>query len=61
MLQAGYWMARYDSRDWMLDGVTATTMPNMLTMGFALPQHRLNVLCLALRYKFQPRRLSHGL
>jgi MtrB/PioB family decaheme-associated outer membrane protein len=51
-LQAGYWMERYDSRDWMLDGVAPSTIPNMLTMGLQAPQYHVNVVRLSLRYKF---------
>ena len=51
-LQAGYWMERYDSKDWMLDGVAPSTIPNMLTMGLQAPQYRVNVLRLSARYKF---------
>jgi len=51
-LQAGYWMERYDSRDWMLDGVAPATIPNMLTMGLQAPQYHVNVVRLSLRYKF---------
>ena len=51
-LQAGYWMERYDSRDWMLDGVAPATIPNVLTMGLQAPQYRVNVLRLSLKYKF---------
>lgn len=51
-LQAGYWIERYSTKDWMLDGVTAATIPNVLTMGLQAPQYHVNVLRLALRYKF---------
>ena len=51
-LQAGYWIERYSSKDWMLDGVAPTTIPNVLTMGLAAPQYHVNVLRLSVRYKF---------
>ena len=51
-LLAGYWMERYDSKDWMLDGVAPATIPNMLTMGLQAPQYHVNVVRLSLRYKF---------
>jgi MtrB/PioB family decaheme-associated outer membrane protein len=51
-LQAGYWIEHYSTTDWMLDGVTSTTIPNVLTMGLQSPQYRVDVLRLALRYKF---------
>ncbi|MGP1680016.1 MAG: MtrB/PioB family decaheme-associated outer membrane protein [Burkholderiales bacterium] len=51
-LQAGYWYERYDSRDWMLDGVAPDTIPNVLTLGLQAPQYHVNVVRLSLRYKF---------
>jgi MtrB/PioB family decaheme-associated outer membrane protein len=51
-LQAGYWIERYSSQDWMLDNVAPTTIPNVLTMGLQAPQYHVNVLSLSLRYKF---------
>ena len=51
-LQAGYWYERYDSRDWMLDGVATDTIPNVLTLGLQAPQYHVNVVRLSLRYKF---------
>jgi MtrB/PioB family decaheme-associated outer membrane protein len=50
--QAGYWMERYSSQDWMLDNVAPSTIPNVLTMGLQAPQYHVNVLSLSLRYKF---------
>ena len=51
-LQAGYWYERYDSRDWMLDGVAPSTIPNVLTLGLQAPQYHVNVIRLSARYKF---------
>ncbi|TSA10551.1 MAG: MtrB/PioB family decaheme-associated outer membrane protein [Betaproteobacteria bacterium] len=51
-LQAGYWIERYSSRDWMLEGVAPSTIPNVLTLGLQAPQYNVNVLRLSLRYKF---------
>lgn len=51
-LQAGYWIERYSTQDWMLDNVAPSTIPNVLTMGLQAPQYHVNVLSLALRYKF---------
>ena len=51
-LQAGYWYERYDSKDWMLDGVGVSTIPNVLTLGLQAPQYHVNVVRLSLRYKF---------
>ena len=51
-LQAGYWYESFDSKDWMLDGVTLATIPNVLTLGLQAPQYHVNVFRLAVRYKF---------
>ena len=51
-LQAGYWYERYDSRDWMLDGVAPSTIPNVLALGLQPPQYHVNVIRLSVRYKF---------
>jgi MtrB/PioB family decaheme-associated outer membrane protein len=51
-LQAGYWYERYDSQDWMLDGVAPATIPNALTLGLQAPQYHVNVVRLSVRYKF---------
>jgi MtrB/PioB family decaheme-associated outer membrane protein len=51
-LQAGYWYERYDSKDWMLDGVAPGTIPNVLALGLQAPQYHVNVIRLSVRYKF---------
>jgi MtrB/PioB family decaheme-associated outer membrane protein len=51
-LQAGYWYERYDSRDWMLDGVAPSTISNVLALGLQAPQYHVNVIRLSVRYKF---------
>jgi len=51
-LLAGYWYERYDSKDWMLDGVTPGTIPNVLTLGLQPPRYRVNVIRMSVRYKF---------
>jgi predicted porin len=51
-LQASYWYERYDSKNWMLDGVAPGTIPNVLTLGEQAPRYSVNVLMLAVRYKF---------
>ena len=51
-LQAGYWYERYDSKDWMLDGVAPSTIPNVLALGLQAPQYHVNVIRLSVRYKF---------
>ena len=51
-LQAGYWYERYDSKDWMLDGVAASTIPNVLTLGLQPPRYDVNVVKLSAKYSF---------
>lgn len=51
-LRVDFWHERFDSRNWMLDGVTPNTIPNVLTFGEVAPRYRLNVIRLAVRYKF---------
>lgn len=51
-LLASYWHERYDSRNWMLDGVAPGTIPNVLALGELAPRYSVNVVRLALRYKF---------
>jgi hypothetical protein len=36
----------------MLDGVTPSTIPNVLTLGEQAPRYHVNVFRLAMRYKF---------
>jgi MtrB/PioB family decaheme-associated outer membrane protein len=51
-LLAGYWYERFDSKDWMLDGVAPGTIPNVLALGLQAPQYHVNVVRLSLRYQF---------
>jgi len=51
-LLGGYWYERYDTRNWMLEGVTPGTIPNVLTFGEQPPRYHVNVVRLAVRYKF---------
>ena len=51
-LLGSYWYERYDARDWRLDGVLPATVPNLLAFGEQPPRYRVNVVRLALRYRF---------
>ncbi len=51
-LVGSYWLEHYDSKNWMLDGVTPSTIPNVLAFGEQPPRYRVHVLRLALRYRF---------
>jgi Putative outer membrane beta-barrel porin, MtrB/PioB len=52
-LQGAYWHEHYSSDNWMLEGVTPSTIPNVLAFGELPPSYRVNVITLALRYKFK--------
>jgi MtrB/PioB family decaheme-associated outer membrane protein len=51
-LNASVWRERFDSANWMLDGVTPTAIPNVLTLGEVPPRYSLNFVRLSVRYKF---------
>ena len=51
-LLGGYWYERYGTRNWMLEGVTPGTIQNVLTLGEQTPRYNVNVIRLAVRYRF---------
>ena len=51
-LRAGYWYERYDSENWMLDGVAHDTIPNVLSFGDQSPWYRVHVIAMSVRYSF---------
>jgi MtrB/PioB family decaheme-associated outer membrane protein len=51
-LLTSYWYEHYDSDNWMIDGVTPTTIPNVLTYGEQTPRYNVHLIRAALRYKF---------
>jgi MtrB/PioB family decaheme-associated outer membrane protein len=51
-LLGSYWYEWYEARDWHYDGVTASAVPNLLAFGDPPPRYRVNVLRLAIRYRF---------
>ena len=51
-LLGSYWYERYDTRNWMLDGVTPSTIPNVLTFGEQPPRYHVQVFRVSMRYKF---------
>jgi MtrB/PioB family decaheme-associated outer membrane protein len=51
-LVGNYWYEHYDARDWRLDGVQPATIPNLLAFGDQPPTYHINVVRLAVRYKF---------
>jgi MtrB/PioB family decaheme-associated outer membrane protein len=46
------WHEEYDSQDWRLDGVLPATVPDLLNFGQQAPKYRVDVLRVALRYRF---------
>ena len=46
------WHEEYDSQDWRVDGVLAATVPDLLTFGQQAPKYRVDVVRVALRYRF---------
>jgi MtrB/PioB family decaheme-associated outer membrane protein len=51
-LTGSWWYERFNSQDWRLDGVQPDTVYNLLAFGEQPPNYRVNVLRLAVRYKF---------
>lgn len=46
------WHEEYDSQDWRVDGVLPATVPDLLTFGQQAPKYKVDVLRVALRYRF---------
>ena len=51
-LTGGYWYERYRSADWGFDGVLPATVSTLLAFGEQPPRYTVNVVQLALRYRF---------
>ena len=51
-IRASLWQERYSSQNWAIDGVSPSTIPNVLTLGETSPQYKVNVASLSLRYRF---------
>ncbi|MDP2005867.1 MAG: MtrB/PioB family decaheme-associated outer membrane protein [Rubrivivax sp.] len=51
-LMGSVWRENYDGKDWRLDGVQADTVPYLLALGQLSPNYRVNVVRLALRYRY---------
>ncbi len=47
-----YWYERQVAQDWHLDGIAPDTVGNLLALGEQPPRYRVNVLGVAVRYKF---------
>jgi MtrB/PioB family decaheme-associated outer membrane protein len=51
-LRLSYWYESYRSEDWALDGVSPSTIDNVLALGAASPAYNVNVVTLSGRYEF---------
>ena len=51
-LKASYWYEAYEAQDWRVDGLLPATVPNLLAFGQQAPHYRVNVVQVALRYRF---------
>lgn len=51
-LLGSLWHERYAAADWRFDGVQPDTVPYLLAFGQQAPRYRVNVLQLALRYRY---------
>jgi MtrB/PioB family decaheme-associated outer membrane protein len=51
-ITGSYWYEYYDAADWHLEGVLPTNVASLLTFGEQPPHYRVNLLRLALRYRF---------
>jgi len=47
-----YWYESYRSQDWQLNGVTPSTVSNVLTLGETSPNYNVNFVSVSLRYRF---------
>ena len=51
-LHLAYWYEDYRSEDWALDGVTPSTISNVLAFGQESPSYQVNVITLSGSYQF---------
>jgi MtrB/PioB family decaheme-associated outer membrane protein len=51
-IAASYTYEHYDTQDWRYDGIGPSTVPNLLALGIQPPNYSVNVLRVALRYRF---------
>jgi MtrB/PioB family decaheme-associated outer membrane protein len=45
-----YWYENYNSQDWMLDGVTPSTIANVISLGQGSPSYHIHVVTVSARY-----------
>jgi MtrB/PioB family decaheme-associated outer membrane protein len=51
-LLGSYWYESYRANDWRFDGVQPATLPDLLAFGEQAPRYNVNVVRVALRYRF---------
>jgi MtrB/PioB family decaheme-associated outer membrane protein len=51
-LHAAYWFEHYDSKDWMIDGVSPGTIPNVIAFGEDSPKYNVHAVMMSARYRF---------
>jgi MtrB/PioB family decaheme-associated outer membrane protein len=51
-LRLAYWYENYETEDWTLDGVTPSTIANVISLGQGSPSYHVNVVSLSARYQF---------
>ena len=51
-IAGSYTYEHYDSHDWRYEGIGPATVPNLLALGVQPPNYSVNVLRVALRYRF---------
>ena len=51
-LHAAYWFEHYDSKDWMIDGVSPDTIPNVISFGEDSPKYNVHAVMMSARYRF---------
>jgi len=51
-VRAAYWHESYESSDWALDGISADTIPNLLSLGELSPAYSNDVIKLSMNYRF---------
>ena len=51
-LLGSYWYEHYDAKDWRVDGVQPGTLPDLLAFGEQAPRYNVNVVRVAVRYRF---------
>jgi MtrB/PioB family decaheme-associated outer membrane protein len=59
-LKFGYLFQKYKANDWALDGVSADTVPNLLSLGADAQHYTNHVFFLGVKYTFDSRNRASG-